>query len=680
MQKYKSFSLSLSRLKMRRKMKRVFKRLSGVTLLLWVAGFCFGANTVKYYVSPYGNDRANGTQAPWKTLNGAMSKITMALNRNKNTDFYLYLANGDYEMMQTLYITGVKNGNTLTVCAEEKGKARLVSNRKITNFVSMGRNSDKRIPSSARSRILKSNLYELGIRDLGISVGLYKRAELYCNGKIQQIARYPNDGFINVAEVKGVTKQNDGAFNEGMITYSDSRLNSLEKEDDVHLYGYWHYNWYDSYENIERINTRNKTITLQKPYHTYGYKRGARFYVVNALCELDSPGEYYIDRTLGLLYWYPVEGYRAGEDVVTLSVSNANPMISIADCNQVTLDGLSLEGGRGKAIRIVNGNENRILDCHIAQFGDNGIEIDGGRNHIVEGCLIEQLGMRGIAANGGDRATLTNANFLIKNNIIRNVSNYQHTYQQSVIFAGCGLTVSHNYFTGNHSSAMRFDGNNVIAEYNKIENVVTESDDQGGLDMWGDASYRGVVVRYNYWKNIKGHGVANKIAGIRLDDIISGVKIFGNVFENCGSNEFSAITIHGGKDNIIENNVFVSCTSAVLVLRNDGKYWSNKMAEQKTKDQLFKKVNIQSKLYQQAYPELKKDIYSIDMVNTVKDNIVVNCQVFLPNDYDKLIKKNNHQLYMFTPIKNLLNAENLKKYGLQPVYFEQVGVQNNIFD
>ena len=651
------------------------------TLLMCLATLCVEANTVKYYVSPSGKDRVSGAnQERRMTLNEAMNQVRIAWNRNKNTDYILYLASGDYEMMQTLNIIGVKNGNTLTICAEEKGKARLVGNKKITNFVNVGRADDKRIPSSARSKILKSNLSELGIRDFGISIGLYNRAELYYNGKIQQLARYPNNDFINVAEVKGMTKQNDGACDEGIITYSVSRLKSLENEDDAHLYGYWHYNWYDSYENIERINTRSKTIYLQKPYHTYGYKQGARFYVVNALSELDSPGEYYVDRKLGILYWYPVEGYRAGVDVLTLSVSKTNPMVSIVDCNQVTLDGLSLEGGRGKAIRIRNGEGNRILNCHIAQFGDNGVEIDGGKGHIVEGCLIEQLGMRGIAANGGDRATLTNANFLIKNNIIRNVSNYLHTYQQCVFFSGCGMTISHNYFTENHSSAIRLDGNNVLVEYNKIENVVTESDDQGGLDMWGDASYRGVVIRYNYWKDIIGKGITNKIAGIRLDDIISGVKIFGNVFENCGSKEFSAITVHGGKDNVVENNIFVNCQSVALFLQNDGKYWASKMSEQRTKDQLFKQVNIQSKLYQQAYPELKKDIFSKDLINTVKDNIIINCKVFLPEDYNKLIKKNNHQLYMFTPIKNLLNAENLKKYGLQPVYFEQVGVQNNIFD
>ncbi len=28
--------------------------------------------------------------------------------------------------------------------------------------------------------------------------------------------------------------------------------------------------------------------------------------------------------------------------------------------------------------------------------------------------------------------------------------------------------------------------------------VVTESDDQGAIDMWGDPTYRGNIFRYNY--------------------------------------------------------------------------------------------------------------------------------------------------------------------------------------
>lgn len=662
-------------------MKKISYRLCVACVFLCLAQLGFGANTLKYYVSPSGNDRSDGMrQTPWKTIGYALERVKAVLRKSQDTDVYLYVASGDYEVMQTIDFSNLQGSNSLTVCALEKGKARLVGSKRIVNFRSLGRRETKRIPSSARSKVLCADLRVMGITDYGVAVGDYHRADLYCNGERQQMARYPNDGFLNVEDALGGTKQDDGSTVEGILRYSDTHVLMLADEADPYLFGYWHYNWYDSYETIERMDKRTKTLYLKKPYHTYGYKKGARFYIVNALCELDMPGEYYIDRSAGVLYWYPPQGFRGDADEVVLSVSETSPMVAINNCERLTLDGLALEGGRRSAVKIKNGHDNRILDCHISRFGDNGIEIDGGKGHVVKGCLIEQVGLRGISAYGGDRATLDNAGFIVDNNIIRNVSNYKHTYQQSVFFSGCGMTVSHNYFTGNHSSAMRFDGNNVVAEYNKIENVVTESDDQGGFDAWGDASYRGIVLRYNYWKGIRGHGSINKVAAIRLDDVISGVTIYGNVFEGCGSKEFCAVTVHGGKDNVIQNNVFLDCQSAVLVLRYEGKYWATQLATERMQEKLFKTVNVRSKLYQKAYPELKKDIMSSVIVNTVSDNLVVNCPTFLPNDYAHLVKRNNHVVRSTEPLQSLASESNLKKYGMEPVYLEQVGTRNNIYE
>ena len=662
-------------------MKKISFRLYVACLFLCLAQLGFCANTLKYYVSPSGNDRAEGMrQTPWKTLGYALERVQAVLRKSQNTDVYLYVANGDYEVMKTIDISDLRGNNSLTVCAMEKGKARLVGSKRIVSFRNLGRREAKRIPSLARSKVLCADLRMMGITDYGVAVGDYHRADLYYNGERQVMARYPNDGFLKVDEAQGGTRQSDGSTVEGILRYTDSHISMLAEEADPHLFGYWHYDWYDSYETIERMDTRSRTLYLKKPYHTYGYKKGARFYVVNALCELDMPCEYYLDRSAGILYWYPPQSFRRDVDEVTLSVSGASPMIAITNCEHVTLDGVALEGGRRTAIKIKNGYENRILDCRVSRFGDNGIEIDGGKKHVVRGCLIEQIGLRGISAHGGNRATLDNADFLVENNIIRNVSNYKHTYQQSVFFSGCGMTVSHNYFTGNHSSAMRFDGNNVVAEYNRIENVVTESDDQGGFDAWGDASYRGIVLRYNYWKGMKGYGNINKVAAIRLDDVISGVMIYGNVFEDCGSKEFSTVTVHGGKDNVIQNNVFLNCLSAVLILRYDGKYWATQIATEKAQEKLFKTVNVRSKLYQQAYPELKKDIMSSVLVNTVSDNLVVNCPTFLPNDYAHLVKRNNHQIRSNESLRSLVNDANLKKYGVKPVFFEQMGTRGNIYE
>jgi len=40
------------------------------------------------------------------------------------------------------------------------------------------------------------------------------------------------------------------------------------------------------------------------------------------------------------------------------------------------------------------------------------------------------------------------------------------------------------------------DGNDHVMEFNEVYRVVSESDDQGGVDMWGDPTYRGNIIRY----------------------------------------------------------------------------------------------------------------------------------------------------------------------------------------
>ena len=107
---------------------------------------------------------------------------------------------------------------------------------------------------------------------------------------------------------------------------------------------------------------------------------------------------------------------------------------------------------------------------------------------------------------------------------------------------------------------MRIEGNDHIIKLNVIRNVVQESDDQGGLDMWGNPLYRGVVIRWNRWSDIRG-GTHNGAAGIRLDDMISGVTVHGNIFEGCGS------VIFGGARSTEEKKTLWTATSSLIAMR-----------------------------------------------------------------------------------------------------------------
>ena len=105
-----------------------------------------------------------------------------------------------------------------------------------------------------------------------------------------------------------------------------------------------------------------------------------------------------------------------------------------------------------------------------------------------------------------------------------------------------------------------------MIELNAIRHVVQESDDQGGLDMFGNPLYRGVVIRWNRWSDITG-GTHCGAAGVRLDDMISGVTVHGNIFERCGAVQFGGVQIHGGQENVVDNNLFVDCFAGVSFSR-----------------------------------------------------------------------------------------------------------------
>jgi len=131
------------------------------------------------------------------------------------------------------------------------------------------------------------------------------QAELFFGGKPMTLARYPNkapDGnnmWLTVASVNDAQSE---------MQVADERVLGWAEASDVWIHGYWSYDWADSFLEVSHItkNTDTDAINVQvKGPVLYGFSQGAKFYGVNILSELDSPGEYYLDRASGTLYFWP---------------------------------------------------------------------------------------------------------------------------------------------------------------------------------------------------------------------------------------------------------------------------------------------------------------------------------------------------------------------------------------
>jgi hypothetical protein len=263
----------------------------------------------------------------------------------------------------------------------------------------------------------------------------------------------------------------------------------------------------------------------------------------------------------------------------------------------MTFRGLTFEAARGTAISIRNGTENQIIGCTIRNMGTSAVGISNGKKNSVIGCNIYGMGGGGISLWGGNRKTLTPASHVAENNHIHHYGRWRRMYQKAVALGGVGNRAAHNLIHNAPHQAMGFWGNDHVIEFNEIHSVCYESNDAGAIYAGRDWTMRGTVIRNNYLHHINGFR-GRGCVGVYLDDMFSGTAIRGNVFYKVTRAAF----IGGGRDCIIENNIFVDCVPAIHVdARAVG--WARKSVDGVMKDRLLA-VPYNKPPYSTRWPQL----------------------------------------------------------------------------
>lgn len=651
-----------------------------------------GASAAEFYVSPQGNDADAGTrQAPWKTWAHARGQVKALKQASPAEPVTVYFLGGLYPMTEPVVMDAGDGGTpeAPVVYAAAPGEEPVFTGSVVLKH--WQRPDDftldrdfmiLRFPTAYKDKIYVADLKKAGITDFGDPTELGLRPELFCDKQLQTLARWPNEGLTHAGRAMGSTPVPPNwagfkGYQEGVFEYAGDRPSRWFYEPDVRLGGYWFWDWSEQFQRAKRIDPSARLIYMQEPYHLYGYRDSLRYFGLNLLCELDSPGEWYLDRDQGLLFWYPpVE--LTGQTEVTLSVLSAPYMVEMNGCKNLKLQGLSFEESRGSGIRVKDGENCRVEDCRVQRMGRDGMVVEGGKNHGISGCLLRTLGCSGITLTGGDRRTLTPAGHFVENTVVEYFSQFKRTYEPALYLEGCGLRASHNRFWYSSSSAMRVEGNDMLIEYNDIGSVVDESDDQGGLDSWYNPSYQGIVIRYNRWRDILG-GTHCGAAGIRLDDMISGVLIYGNVLENCGSHHFGGVQINGGKDNLVKNNLFWACPAAVSFYERPWpqERWDDMMAKEETRRKIYEEVDIRSELYLSRYPKLAH-IGENACTNEIVNNLLVDCPALLIAGDARQLTSGNHLIEAEgRSLQEVCTPELLKTYGMEPIPLAEMGPRNN---
>ena len=529
------------------------------------------SETQTLYVAVNGNDRWSGRLAqPNKTAtDGPFASLAKAVGAARQAGpgapRRIIVSDGEYFCVS---VTLTPEDSGLTIEAAPGEKPILYGGRKIEGWVQEG-------------KFWSVDLPEVAARSWDFRM-------LQVNGRMCPRARYPKEGalrHLNEFAVRWMTSTGGGWQREP----TEEELTTLKyQEGDL---GAWldvknaevtcYHSWDDSMVGVKAIDTEKRMLTFSSlcghPPGSFGRLERARTYVVWNIREgMTEPGQWYLDRTAGKVYYWPLPGEKLGEveaiaptteriiDIagrdgapvkdlalkgLTFSVTNT-PLIAasfgaerldgaitgvgpIVDC---TFSGLTIINVAGHGIKVTD----RVKGRGLSEDMDKS-RPSPNRGIRIVGCETEMTGAGGIKLVAQDSA--------ISDNLVHHVG-VMYPAAIGIWFTGDRMLVDHNEISdASYSGIAGHFGEGARVEYNDISRVMQVLNDGAAIYVF---YVKGLSMRGNVAHDI-GDGVVQRHA-YYLDELSEDCVVTGNLALRVDSPSNN----HWGRYNLIENNVFIN--------------------------------------------------------------------------------------------------------------------------
>ena len=611
-----------------------------------------------------------------------ISEINKQIASGKQNDtLFVDFEEGVYPLQQSLRISNDDpKRNTPPVVIRGLGKVHLSGGITLCNHqfkpIASVSVREKIICEKTQEKVLEYDLFKNGIADLGEikCIGFARAAgdtpvELFYNNERMTLARYPNSGnpYLlkerrSVIPIKKIANQGldkvvlpiddtpvkptQGKI--GTFEYSDARAEKWVNAPEVWLDGIFARDWAWSLNKVNKIDTLNKTISLKYEEKYDLTTSHSFFFATNLLEEIDVPGEYFIDRQGGKLYFYPPSDFNEKSSVLKLS-SNKQDLLELNGIHNWTVENINFEMGRYRAVNLKKCNAIVFRNCSFRNFGNSAISINGNNNRI-ENCTIKSIGGTAIVLDGGNSAKLEKAHNTVIGCDISDWAYYNRVYTPAIKLSGVGNNVIGNRIYFAPHGAITIVGNDHLIENNEISNVLLEFRDFGAIYAFIGLNQlmRGHIIRQNYFHNIGSLG--GGVHAVYADEATSGWSIENNLFYKIGNKDARVTAIFGNSATYlnIKNNLFLDC-SETFELSLHFSTWGKKRyldSFKKQWEKQYSQENSISEVYLQHYPELK-GLSTEDKVyvntNAFTNNIVGNFTIPLGHKGMYLVKgdKNN---------------------------------------
>lgn len=348
--------------------------------------------------------------------------------------------------------------------------------------------------------------------------------QLWINGESRILARYPN-------------YQKNILFNgTGKEALSPKRIKSWKNPEGGYIHsmhaGMWGSQHYIITGKIKDSLLYEGGYQVSRPSKIHPDLR----YVENIREELDTPGEWFLDKTTHTLYYYPLPG--ESMQTIQAEVAVTDQLLVVQGSQDTPVENIHIDGitfthtrrtfmkpyetllrsdwgiYRGAALFLDNTRNCTINHCEFKQLGGNAIFVSRyayqdtvSSNHIhhIGGSAICLVGDTSAVRSGaygyshfipleqmdqtpGPQNSLYPRQCLVEDNLIHNLGTVEKQVAGVEIQIAAQLAVRHNTIydiprAGINVGDGAFGGH--LIEYNDVFNTVLETSDHGAFNSWG---------------------------------------------------------------------------------------------------------------------------------------------------------------------------------------------------
>ena len=422
--------------------------------------------------------------------------------------------------------------------------------------------------------------WQRGPQDLWTAAATGDFRELWVNGRRAPRARYPERGYLSIAEVLDAQPAEKWMEGQTRFRFKEGDLKAWASAADAEVVVM--NRWVESRLPVVSVDAGKKIVTFGKR-SVFALDKGDLCYVENVR-EALAPGMWYFDRSAGSVAYRPLPG----EDMQQAEViAPALPQVlRLEGAERVTVRGVTFShtewplpkdrSGFPQAAVGVPGavfgeraRECAFEQCNFTHLGGYALELGRGcQGNRVTGSEMNDLGAGGVKI--GEQEIRDNpAERTFGNTVtdcrIHDGGKLFHSAVGVWIGQSADNVVTHNlihdfYYTGisigwtwGYGQALAT-GNRV--EWNHVHHLGALSDGDGPIlsDMGGIytlGNQRGTVIRNNLFHDIAGLRYGGW--GIYFDEGTTDILAENNLVYRTTHGGFHQ---HYGKDNIVRNNIF----------------------------------------------------------------------------------------------------------------------------